>query len=240
MGIADLKLNLLSMEQIETYSDNRLEEYCIYCGASPATREHVPSKILLNAPFPENLPVVPSCVKCNNGFSRDEEYLACLIECTACGTTDISSLRREKIKKTVGYNKLLHERLEKAKETLASGDIYFNAELDQVNNVVLKIAMGIAKYEASESAIGDPCSIIFCPFPAMTPDEADRFNGPSAQSIFPEIGSRSFIKMINNSFNGNSSWNHIQEGQFRYMCSVSNNISVRFVIQEYLACEVLW
>lgn len=68
------------MKQIKTFSDLRLNTQCAYCGEYPETRDHVPSKIILENPFPENLPVVPSCLKCNNGFSLDEEYFACLIE----------------------------------------------------------------------------------------------------------------------------------------------------------------
>ena len=80
------------MKQIKKYSDLRLYGYCTYCGGEPETRDHVPSKILLDKPFPENLPVVPSCDKCNHDFSKDEEYFACLIECTLRGTTEPEKL----------------------------------------------------------------------------------------------------------------------------------------------------
>ena len=87
------------MKQIKTFSDNRLDYYCCYCGNAPDSRDYVPSRILLDEPYPENLPVVPSCSKCNNSLSLDEEYFACLIECILCGTTNIQRLKREKIKK---------------------------------------------------------------------------------------------------------------------------------------------
>ena len=53
---------------------------CIYCGKPAETREHVPSKSLLIEPFPENLPTIPACFECNNGFSADEEYFVCFLE----------------------------------------------------------------------------------------------------------------------------------------------------------------
>lgn len=86
------------MKQIKKISDFRLEGYCVYCGGKPETRDHVPSKIILDKPFPENLPVVPACNKCNQDFSKDEEYFACLIECVLRGTTEPVKLKREKIK----------------------------------------------------------------------------------------------------------------------------------------------
>ena len=87
------------MKQIRTFSDERLDEFCSYCGKKPETRDHVPSKVLLDKPFPENLPIVPACKKCNEDLSLDEEYFSCLIECILCGTTEIDKLKREKIKK---------------------------------------------------------------------------------------------------------------------------------------------
>jgi hypothetical protein len=67
------------LKQITPFSDLRLDAQCAYCGSFPESRDHVPSKILLDEPFPYNLPVVPSCNNCNNGFSKDETYFACAI-----------------------------------------------------------------------------------------------------------------------------------------------------------------
>ena len=61
------------------------------------TKDHVPSKILLDEPYPEHLPVVPACQICNRGFSSDEAYVACLIESAKWGTTEIDQIKREKI-----------------------------------------------------------------------------------------------------------------------------------------------
>ena len=54
------------------HSKNRIH-YCIYCGSIADTREHVPSKVFLNKPISDDeLPTLPACQKCNNGFSSDE------------------------------------------------------------------------------------------------------------------------------------------------------------------------
>lgn len=53
--------------------------YCVYCGARADTREHCPSKAFLQKPYPTDLPTVPACKKCNNGFSADERYASSFI-----------------------------------------------------------------------------------------------------------------------------------------------------------------
>ena len=64
------------MLQRRDYSDKRQRNYCTYCRNELGTRDHVPSKVFLEKPYPDNLPVVPCCQKCNEGFSLDEQYLA--------------------------------------------------------------------------------------------------------------------------------------------------------------------
>ena len=73
------------MDQINGFVDERQKAWCIRCGAwigdVDTNRDHVPSKVLLRKPYPENLPVVATCVACNNGFSADEEYLHLFLHC---------------------------------------------------------------------------------------------------------------------------------------------------------------
>jgi hypothetical protein len=81
------------MRQIKDFADDRNKARCVYCGGLDETRDHVPSRVFLDEPLPENLPVVPACIACNNSFSRDEEYLACLIECALTGSVEAASAR---------------------------------------------------------------------------------------------------------------------------------------------------
>jgi hypothetical protein len=50
------------------------EQACAYCGATATTRDHVPTRKLFPEPRPSNLITVPSCARCNNLLSADEEY----------------------------------------------------------------------------------------------------------------------------------------------------------------------
>ena len=48
---------------------------CVYCGLEKKlTADHVPPKLLLSQPYPENLLTVPACRDCNASFQLDDEY----------------------------------------------------------------------------------------------------------------------------------------------------------------------
>jgi hypothetical protein len=99
------------MDPRQLFMDERLTGMCVYCGARPDTRDHVPSKVLLDEPYPPELPVVAACEKCNSEFSLDEQYLSCFLECVICGTTDNSGLQRSKIKRILNERVHLNKRL---------------------------------------------------------------------------------------------------------------------------------
>ena len=103
------------MEQLNDYADRRLLLGCIYCGEEDSTREHVPSRVLLDKPYPENLPVVGACRPCNNGFSQDEEYFACLIESVIAGSTEPTRIRRPTIAALLKKSPALQARIEASK-----------------------------------------------------------------------------------------------------------------------------
>ena len=48
---------------------------CVYCGRlALLTDDHVPPQALCSKPRPIDLVVVPACVSCNGGASKDDEY----------------------------------------------------------------------------------------------------------------------------------------------------------------------
>lgn len=136
------------MDQLKNYADNRLLNGCIYCCGPEETRDHVPSRVFLDSPFPTNLPVVPACRACNHGFSRDEEYLACLIESAIAASTDPDRIRRPRVADMLRRSPALRSRIEAAK-SIEGGQLAFGIEGARVENVVLKLARGHAAYELS-------------------------------------------------------------------------------------------
>jgi hypothetical protein len=50
-------------------------QLCIYCNCAIAdTVDHIPPKLLLAKPYPDNLLTVPSCLKCSASFQKHDEY----------------------------------------------------------------------------------------------------------------------------------------------------------------------
>jgi hypothetical protein len=214
---------------------------CSYCGEEPDTRDHVPSRILLDEPFPENLPVVPCCHKCNQGFSLDEEYIACLIECVICGTTEIDRLQREKIRLTLERNVSLHQKISNAM-TSENGHVFFNVEVEQLKNVILKLAKGHAKYENSEPIFEEPRHFGFKPLPIMSQNEIDYFFADTELIKSPEVGSRAMQNLVINKTNkALSHWTTVQLNNYSYcVIQTLESLTVRIIIRNYLAAEMTW
>lgn len=50
-------------------------QLCVYCNRAVAdTVDHIPPKLLLAKPYPDNLLTVPSCFRCNSSFQKHDEY----------------------------------------------------------------------------------------------------------------------------------------------------------------------
>lgn len=47
---------------------------CIFCGRPADTREHIPAKQFFKGVPDRNLITVPSCLKCNRSFQKDEDF----------------------------------------------------------------------------------------------------------------------------------------------------------------------
>lgn len=110
---------------------------CVYCGEPANTREHCPSKVFLTKPYPSDLPVVPACERCNNGFSSDELYTKAFIEayehhCSYKSKTIL--LERKEVK----------EAQQKFEECIDAGEIHFD---DRIARILIKLAICHITYE---------------------------------------------------------------------------------------------
>lgn len=214
---------------------------CCYCGGMPNTRDHVPSKVLLNDPFPENLPVVPCCNTCNQDFSKDEEYFACLIECIIRGTAEIDDLKREKIKRILSKRPALQKKLANAKVVSAEGT-YFTVEQERIENVLLKLAKGHAQFETSSPLLSKPTHFVYKPLHTMNEEENGRFFSRPEIEKYPEVGSRLFFQIVEDQDNtAYSFWQVVQDDVYAYLISSQMcRLSVRLIISNFLAAEIIW
>ena len=242
------------MDNLKDLADARLIVGCAYCDRqSAATRDHVPSKVLLDRPFPANLPVVPACPECNESFAPDEEYLACFLESVLSGTTCPNDVERETVARIYERRPKLRQLIEGAKRTEEDRTLFL-ADEARVANVVLKLARGHSAFELSRTMTGPPTHFVCLPIYAMSEEQREHFDAPYVFDLLDEIGSRSTqrtmaLETILQSEDGEErklsaymvDWVTVQEGRYRYLATVGPGfVSVRIVLSEYLACEVGW
>jgi hypothetical protein len=234
------------MEQLRNFGDERNTGFCVHCRGPAETRDHAPSKVFLDAPYPENLPVHESCTECNAGFSQDEEYLACFLECVLAGSARPQDVRRETVRRILDRSPALAARIEKSKrvENDGSGErLIWDVEVARVRNVVLKLARCHAAFELNEPQTGAPEICDFRPLALLSAEQRSAFEAVSGGSmtVWPEVGSRAMQRLL---IVGDQAyqegWIEVQEGRYRYMVAAEGGVLVRGVVREYLAFEVLW
>jgi hypothetical protein len=224
----------------DKYSDEHFDGMCTYCGETPDTKDHVPSKVLLNEPFPENLHKVDCCLKCNQDFSSDEVYFACLLECIINGSANIADLKREKIKRILSEKEHLRRKIEES-IIITDGHKAFNVDVKAIENVLLKLARGHSVFEASRPRLEKPTYFLYKPLHLLTETEKDNFFSAPEVEIYPEVGSRLFNHLILHNNTSFSNWIHVQDNDYLYLItSQISQFSVRIIIYNYLAVEVIW
>jgi hypothetical protein len=230
------------MDPKKLFIDERLKGNCAYCGAATDSRDHTPSKVLLDEPYPENLPVAEACSKCNGSFSADEEYLSCLVECVIHGTTEPDERFRDKVANTLKARPAIAKRIEAGKRSDENNNLVWQPEWPRVKNVVLKLARGHMSYELGLQHVEEPIIVDIATISSMNEEEYEAFNSLEDDSGFllPEIGSRAFVNLFTGKPTAYAGWHEIQEGRYRYAIGQSAGDWVRFVLSEYLACRVIW
>jgi hypothetical protein len=230
------------MDQLNDYADARLLVGCVHCAGTTGTRDHMPSRVLLDEPYPRNLPVVPACHECNAGFSLDEEYLACLIKCARTGS--VHAAVRPKVGRILYDRPALRERLRLARTVADSGEVAYSPEADRIRRVVLKLARGHAAYELCEQRCVEPSHLMAMPLHSMTTDTRRHFEKVPSSSVWPEVGTRAMQRMVisvGTQAKIHPDWIEVQEERYRYFAFAERErVLVRIVIGEYLACEVIW
>jgi hypothetical protein len=241
------------LDQLKNLADERLNQGCIYCGGAEETREHVPSKVFLDSPLPENLPIVSACRYCNNGFSSDEEYVACLIESVVSASSDPDELRRMKIADILRRSPSLKARLISAR-IMIDNQTHYEIETQRFRNIILKLARGHAWFELSQACRLEPISVWWQPISLLSKEQRDAFEELEYIEQLGEIGSRGSQRVLATQITLQSEtggvltydvlindWLDVQEGNYRYHAADKNGeIRIKIVIREYLACEVIW
>lgn len=230
----------IQMDPRHLFVDQRLTGFCVYCGGPPDTRDHVPSKVLLDEPLPTVLPVVDCCRQCNVLFSEAEQYLACFIECVRSGTTDPARLSRAKVSRTLVARPHIAHRIWAARERLPDGSLGWRPDANMVHATVLKLARGHLAYEINVHHFDPPRLIRSTPIALMDNVQMRDYFDVRTSGCYPEIGSRSFVALAEGRPTGYARWRTIQPRNYRYAVGQDDGDWAKFVIGEYLACHVAW
>ena len=231
----------IQVRKVQNLGDNRNKGSCVHSGGPNETRDHAPSIVFLDDPLPPDLPASPSCAACNQGFSNDEAYFACLLECVIVGDAKPALVRREKIAALMRRRPKLTAEMTALKRY--EGDrVVFSFDHKRIENVVLKLARCHVAYEMNEPRIDEPELVWFQPLSLMAPEAIDAFeNDQNEVAVWPEVGSRAMHRLLvadDNAFS--EGWLNIQPDRYRYKVTLESGLRVRIVLREYLACEVLW
>lgn len=227
------------LKRLVNFGDERNQNFCVHCGGAYETEDHVPPKLWLDDPFPENLAFSPSCQKCNKAYAGDEAYLACLLECAIAGSSDPAKFRRPKVAKLLASNFRLTEIMNSASR-MSNSEVVWNVEADRVNRALQKLARCHAAYELNEPRIDEPISVWWMPLLLMTSAQMEQFENPPLPAVWPEVGSREMSRLVVTDEGYENGWVEVQPGNYRFMALFEGSLRIRMVLREYLASEVQW
>jgi hypothetical protein len=227
------------MRQFKVFAQEEPLAGCAYCGEAYNTRDHVPSLVLLDEPLSANLPVVAACGDCNESFSSDEEYLACLIDVTITAVSMGRRPLRPKVQRAFEHSPALAALINGIVRANHRG-IFWDQDDTRVANAVLKLARGHAAFELSCPQLEEADEVFVRPLTMMSQTERDAFERVALARVWPEVGSRAMQRMAEDWPDAIVRWVEVQTGRYRYLTTYESGVGVRMVLSEFLACEVWW
>lgn len=179
----------------------QLKDICPYCGgvlrSSNKTVDHIPSKVLLDKPYPPNLAAIPCCKSCNRSFSFDEEYTSVLLECVKHQTFDPNSFSREPTKKTVLHTPSLIETVRQRVKFESKDRFAIDSDDNRFKAVLLKLVKAHLRFEESLFLINNTdIRLSFSSIDKMSDLEVSRFAMPFSSGLLPEVGSRALESVM--------------------------------------------
>jgi hypothetical protein len=134
------------------------KQKCVYCKLQESTTDdHVPPKSFFPKPRPSNLITVPSCLDCNKGAGKDEEFFLATFMFSYAGVSEAGKrLWTEKLNrmydKNIGLRRKIADHLNQSSLYTPSG-IYLgsgmtiNTDEKRFGSVVNKILKGLYFFE---------------------------------------------------------------------------------------------
>lgn len=116
---------------------------CIYCGVRDnLNRDHIPPKGILRKPYPSNLATAPSCMTCNESYSKDEEYFRLIIVGLLCHSEESEELFDGPMSRSMDRNNKLEDLMFDSLQVI-DGRVALDVEYPRVFRIAEKIVRGI-------------------------------------------------------------------------------------------------
>ena len=159
-----------------------------------------------------------------------------------CGATDPNKLRRENIQRILSKAHRLAAEIQSAVTVDENGGKTWRPDMDRVRNVVLKLARGHLHFELGVQERDDPDVFEIAPLSVLTAESRKFFECPEPEpmAVWPELGSRAFLRALPLGGQIPDGWLDVQEGRYRYLVGQGHGNYAHIVIGEYLACRVAW
>jgi hypothetical protein len=230
-------------------SDMRNKAWCYHCGdgigRNRINREHIPTKNLLEKPYPANLPVAHVCEECNESYSLDEEYFAAFISSVLTGSTKPSEQKKQSGRRVLTGNEPLRERIERGKKSFVTiggeTQTLWDPEWPRISRVIEKNARGHVFFENGEPIFDREPIVTAFPLELASQELIDDFFGVGTEfRIWPEVGSRWMQRLILDQDFDEFGFLVVQEGNYRFKLEFEDGLRVKSIISEYLATVVTW
>lgn len=213
---------------------------CIYCGSDYDSREHLPSRILLDDLT--NATVIPSCKKCNNSFSNDELYFASFIELYK-NKLDSNYKIRSKVKKALEKNIKQHNQI--IKELKGESYIVENTfQQDRIKNIILKLSIGHLAQSLDENLIeldseNIEIDLYWNYIYNLNRKQLEYIGNPIQLDTIFEVGTIANEHIvIGNSGKVYTHWVNVNEGLYSFRYSQKDNISIEILFNRFIYSKV--
>lgn len=233
---------------------------CIYCGEVANSREHIPGKIFLEKPYPDNLLLVPECKKCNNSFSDDELYMWFVIQILKKkyykSIYNMSEIGEKRFRNNSSIITKVNKDLDTfcINNSLNQKDYIYNFKSKRIERILQKLGVGHSVFELSECYYTRneewSTSVIYSFLPVLSIEGLNNFDELIDISNYPlpEIGSRLFehIYVIPPPIEYKCckgfvmlDWVDIQERGYKYICAyLGVKIIVKITISDFLYATI--
>lgn len=232
---------------LKPFSDARLDGYCAICEealGTATTKDHAPSKCLLEKPFPNNLDTIDVCNPCNNAVSRDEEYFIAFLSAAISGTTDPAKQRISSGRRVLERSPKLRIRIEAQKEKIrdetGNERLIWNPEHQRIQKFLVKNARAQTYFEGAELVSGEPDLVWYKPISSCDQKELRWFFEESRFQPWPEVGSRWMRRLTEDESFDKDGFIVVQPGIYRFRLDLTEGIGIKAITREYLLSRIIW